>query len=879
MENGRGMNQSKQGRKKIIMGAIISFGICALLLTVAMGLAGLLPGGDYRAVYTDSYDQMAAFSAMLARHIRNGESIFYSWETSLGQNTALIFSLCAYSPVTFLFLLIPDAYYAMVAAMIVKLALAAACMYLFLASGITDSYRWNIFFALAYGMCGFAFEYLLAFNLLDLLYMIPLIMAGILHSMRNKKFVLLTIIYALCFVAEMYCAFLAGVYSAIALVAIFILKNGKCFLKNNLMYLLRYGLCVLNAALLSMILLLPAILCYFNYPGFNMQVERSIPALADILYAVYFGRPTSLKTEIPFLYCSIPVLLLLPLYFMNVEFSKKERIVTGTALIAFVCSFYVDPLYMFFHLFNRPEGFTCRYAPYFVFTAVALSARMAGRIKEKHINTVPGSYFLIQLISAVMLIICHDKLGEVADGKGVAFGLYGTIILMLLYAIMGVYMRKYGVNRWGCVCVYFILCVELTAQAYFNCCEQGREKSVIAAAREEKIRCFSRQIEQTYGNPAERYRTYIANVDSLNKSAMYGYMGIGQFSSSNYSALYKLMARLGNGVNAVQYTQSGATDVTDMIFGVKWRGDVCDDGLMEKYGRALPMGYMVSADILDTPKFDGNVFENQNKLLRMLCGEEITAYTPADIYDYFAENAVVSGENGDRVEIRKKGEEEFGSVLYGIPKENCQHAYAYFKLSEEEGEEYQLPIDMGINTALYSTGDRKGNGMRDRAPLDNAIIEMTADETAFLLRVAVFDDPERAFIYRQHFFYYQQEDVLDQVYEQLKAGGWKVTEWEQDHIRAEVFATEDAPVLFMTIPYDKGWQIKVDDENAEILPVLEGALSAIQLSAGEHEIKMDYVAPGRDAGRFLFVMGIIVFMVQYTMDRSKKNEKLSNVLQ
>ena len=45
---------------------------------------------------------------MLADHIVRGQNLYYSWETSMGQNTSLIYAAGAYNPFIFFYMIIPD---------------------------------------------------------------------------------------------------------------------------------------------------------------------------------------------------------------------------------------------------------------------------------------------------------------------------------------------------------------------------------------------------------------------------------------------------------------------------------------------------------------------------------------------------------------------------------------------------------------------------------------------------------------------------------------------------------------------------------------------------------------------------------------------------
>ena len=88
----------------------LSFWSAFLLCLAVFYFTGILPGGSSIAWNTDTIEQTASFGAMVARHIKQGSDLFYTWETSLGQNTALI-NVGVYGPTLLIYMLIPDIYF------------------------------------------------------------------------------------------------------------------------------------------------------------------------------------------------------------------------------------------------------------------------------------------------------------------------------------------------------------------------------------------------------------------------------------------------------------------------------------------------------------------------------------------------------------------------------------------------------------------------------------------------------------------------------------------------------------------------------------------------------------------------------------------------
>ncbi len=850
--------------------------LLTLLLTAAvfcagMAMAGILPGQPYCAIYTDTWDQMAGMQAMLARQLLNGENIFYSWDTSLGQNTALIYAFCAYSPTTLFYMLIPDAYTATIVSLIIKIALSGMCFHLFLQYGMHWKGPWIVFFSLCYGLCGFQFEYMLSSNLLDGLYLLPLVMLCLCRALRSGRFTLLSIAYALTFIIQFYCGFLIGLFSSAALMGLLFLRDGKLFIKKNIRLLSRYVLCVLTAVLLSMCLLLPAIMFLLNSTGFNSILTRTKIVPWDLIYAFTFGRSTSLVTDIPYLYCGLPVLISLPFYFTDKRFPKRERWLMGAVMLSIPLTLYLDPLYYLLHAFNRPDGFTVRYAFLYVFVMVVLASRIFNYEAERK---KPAVKSLILYFSAVTTGICgiillHRYFGEAGDGNKISFALKGTLILVPLWGIISVSSLKLKKNIIILISAYILLCLELGAQVYFNGGEQGTTDSTNYHSWNRQMQDFMRQMNTD--TDSEIYRAHLGNSPNANNSAIYGYMGIGQFASGNYAALYELLKKIGDEVSAVRYTQTGATDATDMIFGIKYRGYLTKETFIygnerpayEQYDRALPLGFAASADIINNIKFTGDALENQNRLISALCGLRAEVYHKAEDYAYQENNAVCSF-TGEKYEISVAPEVEAGDILFGIPAGEYEHAYAYFDLfgdDDSEDGEIELPPDMTLNVAAFSPADRKASGCRYENVLGNSIIEMTQDGDSFYMSVAVFEDNGKVYRYAKPCFYYQDEQILDAVSEYLKTGGWNAKHFENGHIEADFTLSKEKPILFMSIPYDKGWSVYIDGKKTTAVPAANGSFMAVTAGVGDHEIVMEYESPGENEGLILTALGIILLLL------------------
>jgi uncharacterized membrane protein YfhO len=78
-------------------------------------------------------------------------------------------------------------------------------------------------------------------------------------------------------------------------------------------------------------------------------------------------------------------------------------------------------------------------------------------------------------------------------------------------------------------------------------------------------------------------------------------------------------------------------------------------------------------------------------------------------------------------------------------------------------------------------------------------------------------------------------------------------------------------MLVTTIPYDKGWQVKVDGKKAEI-ESFQNAFLMVKLPAGEHKITFSYLPQGFIIGAILFVLCIALFVL-YVWYLNKDNPR------
>ena len=78
-------------------------------------------------------------------------------------------------------------------------------------------------------------------------------------------------------------------------------------------------------------------------------------------------------------------------------------------------------------------------------------------------------------------------------------------------------------------------------------------------------------------------------------------------------------------------------------------------------------------------------------------------------------------------------------------------------------------------------------------------------------------------------------------------------------VSGKITASEDG-ILLLTIPFNDGWSISVDDSPADLMEI-GGALTGVHLVAGEHQIEMRFTPPGFSFGILLSLFSVLLTIV------------------
>ena len=247
----------KINKKHKLLGAFAAITIPTLIFMTATFFTDMFPRQGHPFIFGDSLLQFSLFSKEFMQRLFSGESLVYSFENGMGMPTVAINAFYSQSPFNVLYLIISDIEMASFCVVICKLMFSSLCMYILLCRLFKIPYSASAFFSTAYSLCSFFAFFYVSFELLDMLYILPLITIGFVRFLRQGKWGFLCLTYAYSFIVHFYSAYITGIFSFI----IFIVYAWYRFGKTVTLWrkaLLGYIKCVFIAILIASPLLIPA---------------------------------------------------------------------------------------------------------------------------------------------------------------------------------------------------------------------------------------------------------------------------------------------------------------------------------------------------------------------------------------------------------------------------------------------------------------------------------------------------------------------------------------------------------------------------------------------------------------------------------------------
>lgn len=338
-------NIKKQNTLSCILVAFICSALVLLILVASYTLVGVIPFDDISIIRHDALHQYIPFHTELRRRVLEGRSLLYSWNDGLGKNlyTQILYYTMSPFGVLTLFFKPEQMYIALTIESMIKVGCCGATSTFYLLKQEQNNEHWAVAFGVLYASCGFIVAYAQNLMWLDALILYPIALYGLEKVFRNESITCYYTVLTLSIITNFYMAFFVCMGLGIHFIYLFVTENNT----NRKRSTYRFILVTAEALMTAAFVLLPAVLA-LRTVGSSVS---GVPTPSIYENIVNIGASHFLQSRLsvitspddtPNLYSGVLPMILLPIYFMNKDFSKREKVMTAGIMTALLLSTFIS---------------------------------------------------------------------------------------------------------------------------------------------------------------------------------------------------------------------------------------------------------------------------------------------------------------------------------------------------------------------------------------------------------------------------------------------------------------------------------------------------------------------------------------------------------
>lgn len=858
-------------RQRILL---LAFLLPPFIMGIAYMLRGIFPVTGRDILIVDLYHQYAPFISDLQDKLKSFSSLLYSWTSGLGTSYLPLVAYYVASPINLLTVFFPKEYLteAILFLVLVKVGLAGGFFAIYLRGVYKEKNLAMVGFSLLYALSGFVMAYSWNIMWLDAIYLLPLIMLGLVKLIRDGKFALYCIALALALISNFYMAFFACIFTLFYFpVCLFQYQSDSktsVLLKKTALF----GGASLLGGGISAIIVLPT---YFALQLSSAAGDK-IPGVITQYYDLidYISRHFTLteptiRDGMPNLYCGIIVLILIPVYFFSKSIRLREKLLHGMLLLFLILSFNTNVLNFLWHGQHFPNQLPYRFS--FVYIFFILSMCYQG---FKKLNEFTGKQIGAICTSVLFFILLWQKIG---DSAMQFYTFYASIVFIIVYAAA----MTYGKTRDKIkpehlvMVVAFAIIAEITVGTIGGIWQtDGLEgyttrEGYSSGAEVQQIR---EAVESIETNDNSFFRMEVFPPRTTNDPVLYGYNGLSIFASTIPEKPVKLFENIGyhsNGINSYKY--EGSDILMDSFFGIKYmiyRELAIDEGMYRQIQKTdeitvfenpyvLSPGIHSGPDIKEWESGWSMPFDAQNRLYAALSG----------IYDILVP---LEQEHGDLTNMEFTSKSGYKYFAFTRPDEG-DISVCKIKTYVETSRQVYMYIDPPVNdiNGAYAFFDGKSVGFNGtRATMVNLGYVEAGTEIEVQLTFKENSPKSGSF---DLYLYGLEKEKFEEAISIIKERSLIVESFSDTRISGTINAPEDG-YMIMTIPYDKGWNVKVDGLEKETF-ALDNCLLSFEMAAGPHTVELEFIPDKFIPGAIITISSITVLAAAVIISIRKKNSR------
>lgn len=805
--------------------------LSVLIILVFFYINNITPFGSKDFTVIDFYHQYFPMTSELINRILNSKTLLFSFNGSL----PFIRNLYNYLSSPFNILLLPfkdnlSTGFSLLIAIKAILASTTICYYL--TKNIKNSIL-SIPISISYGFSSYYIAYHWNIMWLDGMIFLPLIILGLEKIIKENKSLLYIITLSISIFSNYYIGYMICIFTFIYF-QFYYLLNYKFNIKD---FLIKFKNYILYSIISIGIISIVVIPIYFSLSSIS-ATKDTFPSIFEtefniinfILNNFSLSKPTALISEnipLPNTSSSLLIFILIPLFFINKNINKKEKILYALLLLTLFLCMHNTFINFIWHGFHFPNDLPYRQSFIYIFITIIIAYKSL--INIKYINT---KKLLITLTVFILLIILSKIIKF--DNLQNKVLIINTILLIIYFTILIINIKNKKYTQFALIT---IVAIETCISCVYNIKPDHNGKDL-----DNSIKNYQ-YIKNILPQENEFYRIEKIKRDTYNDPALNNYYGISVFSSMTYEDISKLQRKLGNGSNNINsYYYNLQTPIYNSMFNIKYLvgkfnynknfyKENKNEGIKE-YKYPLSIAYKVNNNIKNWDTSSNNPFTVQESFIKESTGFD-NMFNKLNIN--FKDIVPEITNNGYFINSR----------ICSINLENDRNGDVYLYIDSNNlssilvnGESYFIATNEPyiINLGYFSKYDDI-----------NVTMYFSYGDTSY----------NEFNIYAYSF----NENNFKKAYNSLNDEILNISSFKENHIKGYINLKESG-VIFTSIPYDNSWKIKVDNKYIDFYKIGESYIG-FNLNEGYHNIEFIYKTKGLKTGAIISTISLISTIYLY----------------
>ena len=762
----------------------------------------------YKIKFTDLFisdlKEQYSFIFDYYKEILNGnQSILYSFSNGLGGSMYGTFFYYLSSPLNLLLMFFSNnyLYIGIVILILLKIGLSGLTMYYYLSKSNNNSSIINLTFSCCYALMSYNILYYFNIMWLDVVYLTPLVILGVEEIIQNKKSKKYILFLVLSIISNWYISYMLCIF--IVIYFMFRLFNTK---ENKQEIIKKFIISNVLAGLICSFILIPVIFELLNKNGNNYEYSSSfVEKIMFFINNIGINLKDKNNTyEIFNIYCGIFPLVLLLNYLIFVKDKEKTSILV--VIIILLLSLFIPLLTYIWHGFSYPVVFNYRWTFLFSFFVINIVSKKYYLLKEiKLLLIIP--YFIILLIGVLL-----DKNINI------------TLLIVNLFFFFS-YMKLLNftfVNKKYEIVILILVLIESFIFIKINFITN--------------ISIEQNDIEyETYINEKEKF---LDKINDLNAIRVTGIIyspieklsintgNVTNFLTTRDSKFYMKLSKIGY-ISYENETYDNTNNcLINSILGIKYLYGINLDNYCYKKNDSLninnkkyyiyennhnvSIGYLINKNKLSLNS--NNLFENLNEFGKLFIDKNIyniiyneNEYYQLDSNDYIYLENIVAKEIKVLINNEKVYEEKY--------TDNNLKIYSFISIKNEYKNQ-KIKLDIYVN-------NKKINNYY----------------------IATFNTTNYDYLF-------ETAERLENI---------KIN---KNTITGDILVKNENQKLILTIPYDKNWNIYVDNQKINYNDIGDMFIT-FDINKGYHQIKLIYSPKYIIIGYIISIFGIILLKIYF----------------